>query len=280
MAAEQETDAEAAGVARVSRLGLADVAANLVFWPSMIVFATICGIVAFGSFPITVWFDRERRVGMWLACVWAWLVLWPLRLFRIWRIEFRRLEQLPRGFCGVIAPNHASQFDILVLHASMIQARWVSKTSVFWIPVVGWAMWVIGYVGLRRKEQKSIREMTRRCAKSLETGVPLVIFPEGTRSRDGQLQRFKNGAFLIAKLASRPVYPVAVSGTFDALPPGKLLLRAGVRIVVTFLPPIPAEVTEREGPGEVAEQCHAAIAGALAGVRLDEPGSRGEKTSA
>lgn len=280
MAAEGQMVTEAAESAGAKRLGLADVAANLVLWPSMIVFATICGIVAFGSFPITVWFDRERRVGMWLACVWAWLVLAPLRLFKIWRIEYRGLEQLPPGFCGVVAPNHTSQFDILVLHASLIQARWVSKTSVFWIPVVGWAMWVIGYVGLKRKEQKSIREMTRRCAKSLETGVPLVIFPEGTRSRDGELQRFKNGAFLIAKLASRPVYPVAVSGTFDALPPGKLLLRAGVRIVVTFLPPIQPEDLEREGPGEVAERCHATIAGALAGVRLETLGSRGNKTGA
>jgi len=257
----------ASTLAKTHALRLRDVVANVVFWPSLLVAAVVIGALAFGLFPILFLVDKKRRVGMTLACAWSWCCIAPLRILGLWRVEFRGRENVPAGFCGVLAPNHLSQFDILVMHSSMIRAKWVSKSSVFMIPIIGWSMWTLGYVSLKRKEQKSIREMTRKCAKSLETGVPLVIFPEGTRSRDGHLQRFKNGAFLIAKLANKPVYPVAISGTFDALPPGKILMRAGVRIVVTFLPPIGPEIIERDGPGEVAEQCHAAIASALANVQ-------------
>jgi 1-acyl-sn-glycerol-3-phosphate acyltransferase len=142
----------------------------------------------------------------------------------------------------------------------------VSKTSVFWIPVVGWAMWTIGYVGLKRKEQRSIREMTRRCARSIGEGVPLVIFPEGTRSPTGELQAFKNGAFLIAKLAKCPVLPMALRGTFDALPRGKWLIRAGVKIRVTVLPLVPADTVEAGSPADVAARCRGLIAAELAQV--------------
>jgi len=141
---------------------------------------------------------------------------------------------------------------------------------VFLIPFFGWAMWTMKYVSLKRNEQKSIREMTRTCAASLQSGIPLVVFPEGTRSRTGELQPFKNGAFLIAKLAKAPVMPVAITGTYDALPPGKIFLRAGVRIVVEYLPPIDAEVTSNSSPGDVAASAHAAIHAAVERNRHDK----------
>ena len=98
--------------------------------------------------------------------------------------------------------------DILVVYGLFRPFKWVSKAELFRVPVVGWNMWLNDYVPVLRGDRESIREMMDRCRAHLARGAPVMIFPEGTRSRDGRLGSFKDGAFRLAIEAGCPVIPI------------------------------------------------------------------------
>jgi 1-acyl-sn-glycerol-3-phosphate acyltransferase len=96
--------------------------------------------------------------------------------------------------------------------------KWLAKASLFSVPFAGWGMWLAGDIPVRRGDVTSGREALERCARWLERGVPVVIFPEGTRSGTGELLPFKDGAFRLAIESGADVLPIAVAGTRRALP--------------------------------------------------------------
>jgi 1-acyl-sn-glycerol-3-phosphate acyltransferase len=138
----------------------------------------------------------------------------------------------------VIVSNHQSFGDILVLFATYLPFKWVSKASVFKVPFLGWNMRLNGYVPLVRGERRSIAEMSQRCLAWLRRGASVLMFPEGTRSPDGNLQTFKLGAFRIAREAGVPILPIVLDGTADTLPKHGFVMRRSARIRVQVLPPI------------------------------------------
>jgi 1-acyl-sn-glycerol-3-phosphate acyltransferase len=114
--------------------------------------------------------------------------------------------------------NHQSMVDILAAFATHLPYRWVSKRANFFAPFLGWTMWLNGYVPLRRGHLPSIRRMLRKSEGVLRDGSSLFVFPEGTRSPDGEVQSFFRGAFWMAARAGVPVIPVVVEGTGSILP--------------------------------------------------------------
>lgn len=116
-----------------------------------------------------------------------------------------------RGY--VVVANHESQADPFLLSWLPFDMRWVAKEELFRPPVVGWAMRFGGDIPLRRGEGESIRAMLDECARALAGGISVMLFPEGTRSRDGALLPFKDGAFALAIRTGAPVLPVALTGT-------------------------------------------------------------------
>jgi 1-acyl-sn-glycerol-3-phosphate acyltransferase len=167
----------------------------------------------------------------------------------------------------VIVANHASLVDILVLFDLFRPFKWVSKRENFKIPFIGWNMRLNGYVPLIRGDRESIVAMLARCSKLLEQGSPVLFFPEGTRSSDGAMRTFKDGAFELAMQHGVPLIPVAVHGTARALPKHGMVLRDHVDAHVDILAPLdPADF------GSVAELRDAArerIASALAARDAD-----------
>jgi 1-acyl-sn-glycerol-3-phosphate acyltransferase len=135
--------------------------------------------------------------------------------------------------------NHLSLLDILALYGLFRPFKWVSREDLFRVPFVGWNMRMNDYVPLRRGDRDSIRKMLAQCRKHLSNGVPILIFPEGTRSKDGHLQPFKDGAFKLAAEAGVPVIPIAIEGTGEALPKAGLVFRGRMSGSVTVLEPIP-----------------------------------------
>ncbi len=210
-------------------------------------------------FLLTAAFDR-RRVALHLySCFWASFYVYANPL---WRCRVVGREKLPWRGPAIIAANHQSLVDILVLYALYRPFKWVSKAELFRVPFVGWNMTLNGYVSLRRGDRESIRRMWERCKELLRAGVPIVIFPEGTRSPTGRLQAFKDGAFRLAAETGCPLFPVAISGTFETLPKNGLVLRHRMDAVVEVLDPLdPAAYPSFEALKEAAR---AAIARALA----------------
>ncbi len=163
----------------------------------------------------------------------------------------------------IIVSNHASLIDILVLFALYRPYKWVSKAENFKLPFIGWNMDLNDYVKVRRGDRASVIDMMDRCRGHLRAGSSLLIFPEGTRSKSGELQAFKDGAFRLAMECDRPIVPVAVSGTARSLPKHGLILREPMDARVEVLQPLhPGHYGSVE---ELREAAHAAIGDALVG---------------
>jgi 1-acyl-sn-glycerol-3-phosphate acyltransferase len=117
----------------------------------------------------------------------------------------------------VVVANHESFVDILLISHLPFEMKWMSKREFFKIPFVGWAMRLAGDIPLDRGDRKSGAEALAESRDRLDKHVSVMIFPEGTRSKTGELQDFKDGAFRLAIEAGVPILPLALTGTRDAL---------------------------------------------------------------
>lgn len=163
----------------------------------------------------TLPFDRRRIIaGRWLRLV----AVAAAKLTPFW--HFGVYGDIPRDFKGrtVFVSNHESQADPFLISFLPWEMKWLAKASLFRVPFAGWAMALAGDVPIHRGEGQSAKEAMGRCARWLERGVPVMIFPEGTRSPDGKMGAFKDGAFRLALDSSAQIVPIAVCGTRKALP--------------------------------------------------------------
>ena len=159
------------------------------------------------------------------------LYLWLAR--RVWSPQVLRMGGAPLTVKGlenidpqksyVVCVNHQSLLDIPVLYAALpVPIRFLAKKSLFYIPVFGWSLWLAGYVPVDRSGGKKARASLKTAAKRISNGRSLTIFPEGTRSPDGEIHNFKSGAFIVAIEAQCPILPVVINGTFELGSKGSL----------------------------------------------------------
>jgi 1-acyl-sn-glycerol-3-phosphate acyltransferase len=139
------------------------------------------------------------------------------RLNPFWKFSVHGTPVPPSGRTVVVS-NHESNADPFLISYLPWEMKWLGKASLFKIPVVGWSMWLAGDIPVTRGDQESAKGAMTRCARWLEKGMPVMIFPEGTRSKTEELLPFKDGAFRLAIELGADVLPVAVSGTRRALP--------------------------------------------------------------
>jgi 1-acyl-sn-glycerol-3-phosphate acyltransferase len=134
----------------------------------------------------------------------------------------------------VFMVNHQSNLDIpvLVWSLSSFQLRWIAKRELLWVPLFGWAMWAAKHIPVDRGDLSDAVLSFKRAQKRIESGISLVVFPEGTRSGDGNLLPFKRGGFLLAAKTQAPIVPVTIRGSGKILPKGNWRIRRGVITVV------------------------------------------------
>jgi 1-acyl-sn-glycerol-3-phosphate acyltransferase len=187
-------------------------------------------------------FDRLRRFSHWYAITWA---NHCIRVFGLWTITIDGADRLLGDRPCVLVANHQSFGDIFVLYALRTPFKWVAKHSVFWVPFLGWMMAMADYVPVRRGDRDSRVHMLARCREHLRRGSRILLFPEGTRSRDGQIREFRRGAFALAVEAGVPIVPIVIDGTLDALPRDTWVFELDrVRpIRVRVLEPVPPDAT-------------------------------------
>ncbi len=162
----------------------------------------------------------------------------------------------------VVVSNHESFADILLISHLPFEMKWMSKSQFFKIPFVGWAMWLAGDIRLERGDKKSRARAMVECSDRLEKKVSVMIFPEGTRTRDGALQEFKDGAFRIAIQAGVPILPLAVHGARTALVTNDWRFgysHAEVRV----LDPIPTDGLTNDDVADLRDRTREVIATAL-----------------
>lgn len=137
----------------------------------------------------------------------------------------------------VFVANHSSFTDIFLLVRLPWEMKWLSKKSIFRVPLLGWQLRAAGDVPIVRGDKESAREATAKMTRILESGVSVILFPEGTRSPDGSLAEFRDGAFRLAIEAGVDVVPLAVVGAAQSLPKHSLRFRPTVATVLV-LPPV------------------------------------------
>jgi 1-acyl-sn-glycerol-3-phosphate acyltransferase len=214
------------------------VAYSLAFWLFMGVTCVVMFLIGLVVFLVTFPFDRNGRVQHLYSCFWAQIYFYCNPR---WRLTVEHRNRLPWKGPAVLVANHQSLGDVLVLFGLYRPFKWVSKASVFKTPFLGWNMSLNRYVKLVRGNKESIAKMMAECESWLERGVPVLLFPEGTRSPDGDVAPFKDGAFRLALKAKCPVIPIAITGTSRTLPKHGFVLDTRADCFVRVMPPVQTE---------------------------------------
>lgn len=230
---------------------------NILYYIYVIVSAPILYLTAALIFLLTYPFDKKRVVLHKFSVVWALLYFW---VSPAWRIKYSGKENRRKGQRYIIVANHQSMLDIALMYKLPNVFRWVSKREVLKIPFIGWLLSLHGDVLIKRGSAASAKQMITACRKWLDKGVDIAIFPEGTRAKDGKVHDFKEGAFLLAKMAKTAILPVVLNGSYEVLPPKGMSLKPKQTFDLHILPEISAEEVANTPVKEMTKWVHNLIA--------------------
>lgn len=203
-------------------------------------------------------FDRQRRLVHLFICRWCFTYL---KLNPLWDVRVEERGRIPPG-PSVFVANHQSMADIVACMGLIRSFKFVSKSSLFSLPLVGWMMSLAKYVSVERGKPHSTQQMLDRCRYWLRRGMPVLIFPEGTYSTDGQLLPFKRGASVLAIEEAVPIVPVLIEGTSGLVVEDGPWLNPRCRIRITVLEPIEVSALGKDDE-ELTGRLRALFAGAL-----------------
>jgi 1-acyl-sn-glycerol-3-phosphate acyltransferase len=179
---------------------------------------------------------RRLRTGRWFR-----------RLGRVvarvnpWRIRISGGENLKPDQVYVVVSNHQSLADIPVISHLKLDTKWLGKAELFRVPLVGWMMRMAADVPIERSDRRKAAAAMQQCARYLRQRCSVVVFPEGTRSRDGEVLPFKDGPFRLAIREQIPILPLVVEGSRDALPRNSWIFGGASDIQLRILDPVPVE---------------------------------------
>lgn len=227
-----------------------------VFWliPAISLYTVVLGALSLGSMLA----DRRGRMAHRCARAWARLILATTGV----RTSARGVERVDRGVSYVFVSNHQSIYDVPVLFAALpLQLRIIAKASLGRFPVLGWHLRWTGHLLVDRARAGA--GALKQVARMMRRGHSLIVFPEGTRSADGRVGRFRRGLFLLAIDAGLPVVPVAVAGTRRVMRKGRLTTRPG-DVTLVVHPPVPTDGLSRADAGALAERVRGLVAASVA----------------
>lgn len=215
--------------------------ANLLWYTHTVIMATI---------SLIVWpFDKTGEMQHWCARWWCRLIAWSIFA----NIHVQGSENLRADQNYVYMANHASLIDTPAMFAYLpYQFRIMAKKHLFYFPFMGWHLWTAGNFPIDQSDARKTARSLKGVIEGIRRGKSLAVFPEGTRSPDGNLQEFKQGAFKIAMRAGVPIVPVTIIGTNRLLPKGSLAPRPGRVDVVIGKPIDTSRYTEKQLPELIA----------------------------
>ena len=222
--------------------------------PAVSVYTIVLGSVS----VLSTLFDRHGNFGHKCARAWSWLILKTTGVV----VEVEGLDRLDRSRSYIFASNHQSIYDIPILFASLpFQLRILAKESLGRIPFMGWHLQRTGHVLVDRSNPGA--GVVRKMKRLVNEGHSLIVFPEGTRSTDGSVGRFKGGSFIIALQSGLPVVPITVIGSRHVMFRGELMVRPG-RVRVVVHEPIETRSVPREAVREFASSVREVVASSAA----------------
>ena len=209
-------------------------------------------------------FDKSRR---WVHECSRCICFMLYEIFPFGRRTIEGVENVDKNKPYVMVLNHNSACDIFTAYKIPLNFRWVSKREVFWVPFMGPLLSIHGDIPIERGNPKAAMAKVSRLGKLwLSRGATVAIFPEGTRSKDGEIHNFKLGAFNLAKEAGVEILPVVMTGTNSSIKKNKMV-NWGNRVAIRVLEPVPAEEVASRGTKELTLMVQERMVKALAELR-------------
>lgn len=234
--------------------------------PLIAIYTIVLGTLSIASSV----FSRAGRFAHHCARVWAWLILATTGV----GVQIRGLDRVPRAKPYLFISNHQSIYDIPVLFWYLpFQLRIIAKDSLGRFPVLGWHLARTGHVLVQRQNPGST--VFKKVSALMRANHSLIVFPEGTRSRDGVVGKFKGGIFLLAIEAGLPIVPVAIDGTRRVMRKGGLTTCPG-EVTVEVFDPIDTAGLQAEDARSLAERVRHTIAGVIVPDRRTPDAATGD----
>jgi 1-acyl-sn-glycerol-3-phosphate acyltransferase len=232
-------------------------------WSIFLAVSAVNVVLGFVCQLLALPWDPQRRVALKLNH-WIWgRCLFPAEPG--WSSSYEGLEHVGEGPYVIVA-NHSSVLDIPTLMHLPLPMRVLAKKSLIRAPIMGWYMGFSGQIPIDLSDPADVQATVQRCIDSLNQGISVVIFPEGSRSEDGEIQSFRRGAFRLAKDTGVPILPVSISGTHKIMQKGKFMPQSIVQHVrCRVLPPMSGE--HYSTARKLSNRAHEAISGSLAELR-------------
>ena len=201
----------------------------------LVLIYSIPATIVFGaSAALSAFFSKEGNIPHKIAVAWAKSILWVSRV----NIKVTGAENIDPEKSYILMANHQSNFDILALFSGLpVQFRWLAKAELFKIPIFSHGMRGCGYISIDRSNREAAFRSIEEAAEKIQTGVSVMIFPEGTRSHNGQLLPFKKGGFVLAVKSKVPIVPMIITGSLSIMPKKKIKIKPGV-IHLDILKPV------------------------------------------
>ncbi len=241
-----------------------DILRSILVWAGGIIFILVLFPVSFLIWLIVLPFDKDRRV-IHRILIWqsrASIFMLPVRSF----IKEGRSKAV-KGTTYVVISNHQSLIDILFINTLGYRLKWISKIENKKIPILGWYLGMADYIPVDRGNEESKLIMIEKSLSCLKNGTSIMIFPEGTRSKEGEIGFFKRGAFQLAIQAGGPILPIVIDGTGGILPKHGLIFGMGHDVKLKILDPVHPESFGTENPDELALKFSSIIKEALCCLR-------------
>lgn len=217
--------------------------------------ASLATMVLFFPVVISAVMAKTGKTAFFLTGLWA---RWMCLVSGV-KIVCHRICSLNPKARYVIIANHQSLFDIPALMATGLEFRWIIKKELLWIPLFGYGLYAMRNIFIDRTDGKSALESIRKGVDRLPKDVGIMIFPEGTRSPDGQIHEFKKGAFIISIEKQLPILPITINGSRKILPKKSIAFRPGI-IEVIIGRPIDPTPYSHDTISEFIEYCRSAMA--------------------
>jgi 1-acyl-sn-glycerol-3-phosphate acyltransferase len=220
-------------------------------WIVIVMTTVVFGLLAI----LTSWVPPRGRLFLLWARAWSRALLFLCRIPS--RIEVvNAASAVPQG---VFMSNHESLVDIPLLFVAIRQSvRFLAKRSLFFVPFLGWSMWLAGFVPVDRRRTEKAADVFLTLERRVRAGHSILVFPEGTRSRTGELQPFKRSGFLLAIRTGLPVVPIAVSGARNVVGADSLWIRR-VPVRIRIGEPIPTDALSISDQKMLMERVRAEI---------------------
>jgi 1-acyl-sn-glycerol-3-phosphate acyltransferase len=236
---------------------------SLLYYITVTIICFVLYLLSWIAFFICYPFDKRRVVVHFISKLITDTVL------GIFGREVIGGENIDRKQPYVIVINHTSMMDIMSIYPLPLVFKWVSKREVYRIPMVGRLLFMHGDIVINRASTKEAMQLVHtRGMEWLKKGASVSIFPEGTRSKDGEIHNFKAGAFILAKEAEVPILPVVLDGTNRMIRKG-IFMNWKNRITIKVLPPVSKEEVVERPIKEVMTEVRESMVEALAELRAN-----------